>query len=70
MLKHLQKIGNSRGIVFDRPILKLLAIDEKTGAFEVSQKDGGLFLKPVNITKSYEKISKRHRKSLDKLGHD
>ena len=69
MIKHLQKIGNSKGIVLDKPILKLLQVDEKTGAFEVLTKDGGLFLKPVNIKKSYQKIAKKHRKSLDKLGN-
>lgn len=70
MLKHLQKIGNSKGIVLDKPILKLLEIDEKTGAFDNSQKGGGLFLKPVNIKKTYENISKKHRKSLNKLAND
>ena len=69
MLKHLQKVGNSKGIVLDKPILKLLQVDEKTGAFEVTTKDGGLFLKPVDIKKSYQKIAKKHRKSLDKLGN-
>ncbi len=69
MLKRLQKIGNSRGILLDKPILKLLKVDENTGAFEISQRDGGLFLKPVNIKKSYNKVSRKHRKSLDKLGN-
>jgi len=28
MIKHLQKIGNSRGIVLDKPILELLHIED------------------------------------------
>ena len=66
MIKHLQKIGNSRGIVIDKPILDLLQIDEN-GAFEMTQKDGGLFLKPLSAGQLYQKLSFRHRKSLDKL---
>ena len=32
MIKHLQKIGNSKGIVIDKPILDLLNVEEN-GAF-------------------------------------
>ena len=66
MIKHLQKIGNSRGIVLDRPILDLLHIEEN-GAFEVTQMKNGLFLKPISASDAYMKISQKHRKSLDKL---
>jgi len=66
MIKHLQKIGNSRGIVIDKPILDLLQID-KNGAFEMTQKDGGLFLKPLSAEQLYQKLSSRYRKALDKL---
>jgi len=66
MIKHLQKIGNSRGIVLDRPILDLLKIPAD-GAFEITYEKGGLFLKPVTSTKAYEKVARKHRKSLDKL---
>ncbi len=66
MIKHLQKIGNSRGIVIDKPILDLLHVGED-GAFEITPKEGGLFLKPLSAKKVYRKISSKHRKSLDKL---
>ena len=66
MVKTLQKIGNSRGIVLDRPILKLLKMAEN-GAFELEIKDGGLFLKPLSLKKLYHAKVKKHRKSLDKL---
>jgi antitoxin MazE len=68
MIKHLQKIGNSRGIVLDRPILDLLHIDDNA-AFEVTQEKNGLFLRPLSASRSeaFQMISRKHRKSLDKL---
>jgi len=66
MIKHLQKIVNSRGIVLDRPILELLHIDDNA-SFEVTQEKNGLFLRPLSATEAYQKISQKHRKSLDKL---
>ena len=67
MIKHLQKIGNSRGIVLDRPILELLDVPPD-GAFEVTTSKGGLFLRPITAKDAYERVAKKHRKSLDKLG--
>jgi antitoxin component of MazEF toxin-antitoxin module len=67
MIKHLQKIGNSRGIVLDKPILDLLKIPAD-GAFEITPQKGGLFLKPVTAESAYAKVAQKHRKSLDKLG--
>ena len=66
MVKNLQKIGNSRGIVIDKPILKLLNLDENT-SFEVTAKNNGLFLRPLTAREAYRKVAKKHRKSLDKL---
>jgi len=67
MIKHLQKIGNSRGIVLDRPILELLDVPAD-GAFEVTAQDGGLFLRPITAKEAYKRVATKHRKSLDKLG--
>jgi predicted nucleotidyltransferase/antitoxin component of MazEF toxin-antitoxin module len=66
MIKHLQKVGNSRGIVLDRPILELLHIGDNA-AFEVTQEKNGLLLRPLSVTEAYRKVSQKHRKSLDKL---
>ena len=66
MIKHLQKIGNSRGIVLDRPILALLDVPPD-GAFEVTHQEGGLFLRPITAKEAYERVAKKHRRSLDKL---
>lgn len=67
MIKQLTKIGNSQGIILDKAILDLLNIKEGS-SFEVTTKNGGLFLKPIDIKDVYAGISKRHRRSLDKLG--
>ena len=66
MIKHLQKIGNSRGIIIDRAILDLLQIDEDA-SFEITKEKDGLLLKPLTYKEAYKKIAKKHRKSLDKL---
>ena len=66
MIKQLQKIGNSKGIVIDKPILKLLNIEDNA-SFEITTENGGLFLKPISTKEAYKKIAKKHRKSLDKL---
>ena len=66
MIKSLQKIGNSKGILIDKSILQLLKIGDD-GAFEMELKDGGLFLKPLSVEGLYKKNAKKHRKSLDKL---
>ena len=66
MIKHLQKIGNSRGIIIDRAILDLLKVPEDS-SFEVTQEKDGLFLRPLTAKEAYERISKKHRKSLNKL---
>ena len=66
MIKHLQKIGNSRGIVLDKPILELLHLDDNT-AFEITQEKNGLFLRPLSAAEAYKKVAVKHRKSLDKL---
>lgn len=66
MIKHLQKIGNSRGIVLDRPLLELLHIDENA-SFEITIEKDGILLKPLSASEAYKKVSQKHRKSLDKL---
>jgi antitoxin component of MazEF toxin-antitoxin module len=66
MIKQLQKIGNSRGIIIDRTILDLLDVPEDA-SFEVTQEKGGLFLRPLNAKEAYMKVAQKHRKSLDKL---
>lgn len=67
MIKKLQKIGNSRGIVLEKPLLQLLNADEKDYV-QLELKEDGILIKKLNIQSAYNVISQRHRKSLDKLG--
>ena len=66
MIKKLQKIGNSRGILLEKPLLKLLNVDQQDSV-EVIPHEDGLLIKKVNVQSAYRQISKKHRKSLDKL---
>ena len=66
MIKKLQKIGNSRGIVLDKALLELLNIEE-ANEVELVPRDEGILLKKVDVRSAYETIGQRHRASLDKL---
>jgi len=66
MIKKLQKIGNSRGIVLDKALLKLLNIEEENEV-ELVPRDEGILLKKVDARSAYEQVGKQHRESLDKL---
>jgi antitoxin component of MazEF toxin-antitoxin module len=68
MIKKLQKIGNSRGLLLEKPLLKLLDVDQ-TEKVEIVPSDEGLLIKKPSIKAAYERISERHKKSLDKLAH-
>ncbi len=67
MIKKLQKIGNSRGIILEKPLLELLKVD-KDDKVEIIPQENGLLIKKVDAKSAYQAISEKHRKSLDKLG--
>ncbi|NBC27758.1 MAG: MazE family transcriptional regulator [Bacteroidetes bacterium] len=66
MIKKLQKIGNSRGILLEKALLKLLKV-ENDGSVEVVPHEEGLLIRKVDTMAAYSEVSKKHRKSLDKL---
>ncbi|MEX2410062.1 MAG: MazE family transcriptional regulator [Candidatus Paceibacterota bacterium] len=66
MIKKLQKIGNSRGILLEKPLLKLLKVEEDDSV-EVVPHEDGLLIKKVGLKSAYHEMSRKHRKSLDKL---
>ena len=66
MIKKLQKIGNSRGILLEKPLLKLLKVEDDDSV-EIVPHEEGLLIKKVDVQSAYREISKKHRKSLDKL---
>lgn len=67
-IKILQKVGTSRGIIIDKPILEMLNLDHEGAAVELEITCEGLLLKPTKVEEVYQRVAKRHRKSLDKLG--
>lgn len=67
-IKQIQKVGTSKGIVIDKPILEMLNLDHDSAAVEFEITADGLLLKPVKVESVYEKVAHKHRKSLDKLG--
>jgi antitoxin component of MazEF toxin-antitoxin module len=67
MIKKLQKIGNSRGLLLDKALLKLLKVEDDNEVKIVPQSEG-LLIKKVGVKSAYLEISRKHRKSLDKLG--
>ncbi len=54
MNKKLTKHGNSLALVIDKPLLKLLKINEKT-LLEISIKDNTLIIKPTTVKKAKKK---------------
>lgn len=67
MIKKLQKIGNSRGILLEKALLKLLKVEDDDQV-EIIPQDEGLLIKKVDAKSAYQEVSKKHRRSLDKLG--
>lgn len=70
MRKKLSAVGNSLGIVIEKPILELLKIDRET-ELDVSTDGSRLIIEPINRTKnvraSAEKIMKKHDSTFRKL---
>ena len=67
MIKKIQTIGNSKGIVLEKALLKLLKV-ENDDTVEIIPQNEGLLIKKVDAKTAYLEISSRHRKPLDKLG--
>ena len=59
MIKKLQKIGNSRGIVLEKALLALLKVDDDD-CVEVIPHGNGLLIKKVDAKMAYKQISQRH----------
>jgi hypothetical protein len=74
MVKKLSPIGNSYGVIIDRPILSLLGIDPQT-PLEMTTERGGIFFRPLNQTddrkkrvrESIARTARVHREALKEL---
>lgn len=72
MVKKLSRIGNSLGLIIERPILELLNVDEST-PLEVSTDGNVLTIRPVReehrsrVRVSAKRAMGAHRTTLSKL---
>ena len=77
MKKRLSRHGNSFAIVIDKPILKLLSINEKT-TLKVTTDGNKIIIEPIKSAKNkissdpkmqkvYEKIVEKYKPALKKL---
>jgi antitoxin component of MazEF toxin-antitoxin module len=72
MVKKLSAIGNSLGIVIEKPILELLKIDRDT-ELEVTTDGRRLIVEPVDptrkarVSEAIKRASKKHEKTLRRL---
>ena len=72
LFKKLIPVGNSLGLILDRPVLSLVGIDRDT-TLEVSTEAGAIVIRPANgayldrVRESARKVMKTHRATLKKL---
>ena len=72
MIKTLSAVGNSLGLIIERPILELLRIDKDT-ELEVRTDGDALIIRPLRkeklerVREATHRLMDKHDKSLDKL---
>ncbi|MEP7126362.1 MAG: AbrB/MazE/SpoVT family DNA-binding domain-containing protein [Byssovorax sp.] len=72
MVKRLQAIGNSAGLIIDKPILELLGITPDTD-LEITTDGERLVITPVRVAKpsriaaAQERVLRAHEKTFRKL---
>lgn len=72
MIKNLSVIGNSLGLIIDRPILDLLGISRDT-PLEITTDGIGLLIRPVqklqaeSVRQAAERAMDRHAEAFEKL---
>jgi antitoxin MazE len=72
MIKKLTAIGDSRGLIIEEPILKMLGIDQDT-PLEVRTDGEALIIRPVSHSRSHrvrqatERMMTHHDETLRKL---
>jgi antitoxin component of MazEF toxin-antitoxin module len=74
MIKTLRRVGNSYGIVIDRPIMDLVGI-KPDGEVEITPHEGGLLIRPVERARDHKsrvreavtRMNAIHHKALKEL---
>jgi antitoxin component of MazEF toxin-antitoxin module len=68
LLKKLTPIGNSMGLILDRPLLNLVGIDENT-LVQLTTKGGSIIVRAAKgaVRASARKVIKAHHATLKRL---
>lgn len=69
MVKSLVRIGNSQGVILDRPVLDLVGIPPD-GQVEITTDGTALILRPAkreNVRDAARKITRTHERALRRL---
>jgi len=72
MIKTLKPVGNSLGLVIDKPILDLLKIDRDTQV-EITTDGTGLYIRPLRgghaakVARALEAVNEEHAPNLRRL---
>ncbi len=74
MIKRLRKVGNSNALIFDKPILELLGLEEG-GQVQLTIQDGHLIVTPVfprvvkseEVTEQLEYVLTKRARVLERL---
>lgn len=65
LLKKLTPVGNSLGVILDRPVLDMVGISRDT-ILELTAEQGAIMIRPA-VQASARKVMKAHRATLKKL---
>lgn len=76
MIKQLRKVGNSKALILDKPILELLGLEEN-GQVQLTIQDGHLIVTPVfpqvvraeDVTGQLDYVMKKRANVLSRLAN-
>lgn len=67
LTKRLTKIGNSRAIIIDKPVLDVLGIEDDT-EIQLVMENGALVLRPAPVTERQMKFRTAQKRIVEKHG--
>jgi antitoxin component of MazEF toxin-antitoxin module len=65
MLKRIQQIGNSQGVIIDKTVLRLVGAEDAT-ALDLTVENGAIVLRPIDETGRKARIEAAGKTVLDK----
>jgi antitoxin component of MazEF toxin-antitoxin module len=67
LTKRLTKIGNSRAVIIDKPVLDVLGIEDDT-EIQIAMENGALVLRPASVTEHRAKFRAAQKRIIEKHG--